>query len=404
MKLSIRMKIFLPVMLILIVFPLAFWLVFRYSLDGHMNYNTRRNLERLAEDMNTLIGRFEEEYGDDTALQGSGDPAENTLLLELRQRIQTETGVNWLVLGEHYRVLHPQNYDDEPTMAFLYSEFLSQLSAAGETAWTEGKIFETSINGSQYVLFFRTLEPVAGQNVRCLILYSPLYDASAILDDVSGLVLLIIAVMASVSILLFWFVAGSISGPVRRLCEAARGIGEKKFQKVETKATVKELCELEDEINQMQDKLLKADEAERVFFQNASHELRTPLMSISGYAQGIQRGVFDDVSQAAGVILDESRRLTEVVDGILTLTRMDQLRYQVVPVELKLNEFVEDQLERHTRERSGWNFLPKNRIWLQRTRCSWRGRTPMSCPTVSATRKRRSGRRSQRRGTGLCLP
>ena len=157
MKLSIRMKIFLPVMLILIVFPLAFWLVFRYSLDGHMNYNTRRNLERLAQDMNTLIGRFEEEYGDDTALQGSGEPAENTLLLELRQRIQTETGVNWLVLGEHYRVLHPQNYDDEPTMAFLYSEFLSQLSAAGETAWTEWKILETSINGSQYVLFFRTL-------------------------------------------------------------------------------------------------------------------------------------------------------------------------------------------------------------------------------------------------------
>ena len=232
MKLSIRMKIFLPVMLILIVFPLAFWLVFRYSLDGHMNYNTRRNLERLAEDMNTLIGRFEEEYGDDTALQGSGEPAENTLLLELRQRIQTETGVNWLVLGEHYRVLHPQNYDDEPTMAFLYSEFLSQLSAAGETAWTEGKIFETSINGSQYVLFFRTLEPVAGQNVRCLILYSPLYDASAILDDVSGLVLLIIAVMASVSILLFWFVAGSISGPVRRLCEAARGIGRDRRKEV----------------------------------------------------------------------------------------------------------------------------------------------------------------------------
>ena len=96
----------------------------------------------------------------------------------------------------------------------------------------------------------------------------------------------------------------------------------------------------------MQEKLSKADEAERAFFQNASHELRTPLMSISGYAQGIQRGVFEDVSQAAGVILDESRRLTEVVDGILTLTRMDQLRYQVVPVEVELNAFVEDQLER----------------------------------------------------------
>lgn len=83
-----------------------------------------------------------------------------------------------------------------------------------------------------------------------------------------------------------------------------------------------------------------------MFFQNASHELRTPLMSISGYAQGIQRGVFEDVSQAAGVILDESSRLTEVVDGILTLTRMDQMRYQVVPVELGIREYIEDQIER----------------------------------------------------------
>ena len=46
--------------------------------------------------------------------------------------------------------------------------------------------------------------------------------------------------------------------------------------------TVKELCELEGEINHMQEKLAQADQAERTFFQNASHELRTPLMSISG--------------------------------------------------------------------------------------------------------------------------
>ncbi len=69
-------------------------------------------------------------------------------------------------------------------------------------------------------------------------------------------------------------------------------------------------------------------------------------MSISGYAQGIQCGVFEDVSQAAGVILDESSRLTEVVDRILTLTRMDQMRYQVVPVELGIREYIEDQIER----------------------------------------------------------
>ena len=30
----------------------------------------------------------------------------------------------------------------------------------------------------------------------------------------------------------------------------------------------------------------------------------------------------------------------------MTLTRMDQLRYQVVPVELEINSFVEERLER----------------------------------------------------------
>lgn len=227
----------------------------------------------------------------------------------------------------------------------MYSEFLTRMTG-NDSAFESGEITEETIGDTKYMLYFLDV----GQNRPChvqnVLLYCPIHDTSVILNEVSRLVLMIMGAMAGVSIVLFWFVAGSISTPVSRLCEAARGIGEKKFKKVETGTNVKELYELENEINQMQDNLLKADEAERVFFQNASHELRTPLMSISGYAQGIQRGVFEDVSQAAGVILDESSRLTEVVDGILTLTRMDQMRYQVVPVELGIREYIEDQIER----------------------------------------------------------
>ena len=46
MKLSIRMKIFLPVMFLLIAFPVAAWFVFSYALDGHMNYNAKREIGR----------------------------------------------------------------------------------------------------------------------------------------------------------------------------------------------------------------------------------------------------------------------------------------------------------------------------------------------------------------------
>lgn len=341
MKLSIRMKIFLPVMIIIIAFPLAVWGVLWRSLEGHMTYNARRDLEEMVKVTGEILEESDSEYIED-------EEEENSLLGKLSDAVQTGAGeTRMIVLSGRYRVIFPKNYDNQPEMAQVYSMFLTMATENGNV-WEQDKVLEETIGDNSYLLYYKYLpksENEDGPAVRHIILYCPVHDTTWILDQVLRLVLLTMGVIAAVTIILFWFVAGSISGPVRRLCEAARGIGEKKFKKVETGATVKELCELEDEINHMQEKLHQADQAERTFFQNASHELRTPLMSISGYAQGIQCGVFEDVSQAAGVILDESTRLTEVVDGILTLTRMDQLRYQVVPVELGINSFVTERLE-----------------------------------------------------------
>lgn len=327
MKLSIRMKIFLPVMVLLIAFPMTVWIMVRYALDVHMNYNARRSLDWAIERSERIL---EEDTG---------------FLQEFGAEIPPgSTDLRMMAVNDGYQVLYPMDFVRQPEMIELYTMLITETTGE-EDLWISGETAEEMIGEEKYLLYFQCLDEDNSDGIRYLLLYCPIYDASGIMEQVSGFVFLTVLLMAAVFIVLFWFVAGSISGPVIRLCEAARGIGEKKFRKVETGATVKELCQLENEINQMQEKLSQADQAERTFFQNASHELRTPLMSISGYAQGIQCGIFDDVPQAAGVILDESTRLTEVVDGILTLTRMDQMRYQVVPVELGLNAFLEERIE-----------------------------------------------------------
>lgn len=326
MKLSIRMKIFLPVMVILILFPLAVWGTFSYMLESNMKYNARR-------DIGWAIDRVE-------TIRAQSDSFLEEIIEELDAK-NVETKL--MVLGDGYRLLYPIDFEKQTEMSEVYPMFLTQMTG-NEEMWEQEKILEEIIGDERYLLYYVDLGLEDGMT-RYLFLYHPLHDNNGLLGQISGFLLVISAAMAGIAIFLFWFVAGSISGPLIRLCEAARGIGEKKFRTVETGATVKEICQLETEINQMQEKLAQADQAERIFFQNASHELRTPLMSISGYAQGIQCGVFEDVSQAAGIILDESTRLTEVVDGILTLTRMDQLRYQMVPVELVLESFLEERLE-----------------------------------------------------------
>ena len=87
----------------------------------------------------------------------------------------------------------------------------------------------------------------------------------------------------------------------------------------------------------------KEAERQQTFFQNASHELKTPLMAIQGYAEGIQAGVMDTAS-AAEVILAESDRMTELVDELLDISKIDMGRQPLAFSEIDIRELLYDSL------------------------------------------------------------
>ena len=87
----------------------------------------------------------------------------------------------------------------------------------------------------------------------------------------------------------------------------------------------------------------KEAERQQTFFQNASHELKTPLMAIQGYAEGIQAGVMDTAS-AAEVILAESDRMTELVDELLDISKIDMGRQPLALSEMDVRELLYDSI------------------------------------------------------------
>ena len=87
----------------------------------------------------------------------------------------------------------------------------------------------------------------------------------------------------------------------------------------------------------------KEAERQQTFFQNASHELKTPLMAIQGYAEGIQAGVMDTAS-AAEVILAESDRMTELVDELLDISKIDMGRQRLALSEMDVRELLYDSI------------------------------------------------------------
>ena len=82
----------------------------------------------------------------------------------------------------------------------------------------------------------------------------------------------------------------------------------------------------------------KNEEMRREFVANVSHELRTPLTNIRSYAETLAESA-EDIPPAMekkflGVILNESDRMTHIVQDLLTLSRLDSGRD-----DLKLGRF-----------------------------------------------------------------
>lgn len=66
----------------------------------------------------------------------------------------------------------------------------------------------------------------------------------------------------------------------------------------------------------------QSDRRSKQFFANASHELKTPLMSIQGYAEGLEKNIVNK-DQATAVILNESEKMSSLVESILNLSKVD---------------------------------------------------------------------------------
>jgi len=85
-------------------------------------------------------------------------------------------------------------------------------------------------------------------------------------------------------------------------------------------------------LDRLEDAFRKREESEdrlRRFLADASHELRTPLASIRGYAELFRMGAARepaDVERAMGRIEGEAARMGVLVEDLLALARLDELR------------------------------------------------------------------------------
>lgn len=138
-------------------------------------------------------------------------------------------------------------------------------------------------------------------------------------------------------------IARNISKPIKELSDSMAVVGDGNFAPLEISESSAEIQNLTMSINEMLARLQAYHDVHTRSIQNLSHDLKTPLMSISGFAEGIKYGVFDNTDEATDVIIKESKRLTEVVEKMLILSDLDTLHMQINMISIELNSFLDEE-------------------------------------------------------------
>lgn len=127
--------------------------------------------------------------------------------------------------------------------------------------------------------------------------------------------------------LFHYFTVNKIVGPIRHLSKAAEEIKEGKIPSKVKISTTGELKELIENFNSMSKTLYSVQEQREEMLRDIAHELRTPLTNINGYLEALQNRVIDGDSELFGSMLEESQRMTRIVELLTDLNSWNSGNY-----------------------------------------------------------------------------
>lgn len=255
----------------------------------------------------------------------------------------TVLNADYILLDEDKNVINPFPEDYFQTSDALLKAVTNEIGLS-KTLTTETYL-DFHLDTTPYIAI---IKPVSDKNtfgLGWIVIYSSLEQVNE-LQVVINLILFAILIFSALIIALFSSLAAKkISQPFSSLNQHIRLLAERNFGKKLHIPVDDELQEFVNTINLMSEKLLSYDQAQKTFLQNASHEFRTPLMSIQSYAEGIVYDVVDP-KEASAIIIDETKRMTQLVEDLLYLSRLEAIEEHDHFETIDYHGFVQECLER----------------------------------------------------------
>ena len=340
---SIQTRLFSAVFLVIFMMTFGVGITFFLSSRWYVQYTARKETEHLIR----MVQSESDRLSTDPAYTSS-DSKENTresskaLLRSVRRQLRDQpyNGI-FLIFNSKQKLVFPQSSNDQniyPISAL--EEQCRQMIQSGELI--SGKPSRILLSEDFWYISMYVFPSSTPVRAKYFVSVVQIPDSSVFWNYTWKLYLAILLASVFLSSFLVWGIARTISVPIQHLCLQIQRINGETDAQIQDSYSLNELEALKRSYNQMEEMIRRSEEEKRQFFQNASHDLKTPLASITGYSQGIVSNVIKDHQKAASIILSESLRMTDLVESILSLSKMDSHTFDLHPTDLEVMEFLDE--------------------------------------------------------------
>lgn len=178
-----------------------------------------------------------------------------------------------------------------------------------------------------------------------ILMHTDLSSVNASIRQVYLDILLTGLVAVAAAVLVVYYLTTRITKPITDMNTTVKRYSKGDFDLRLKAYGEDEVAQLARSFNTMAGELSDLERLRRSFVANVSHELRSPLTSISGFLEAMQDGTIPKERHAEylALVVTETHRMTEMVNDLLSLARMESGQ-----VPLKLQQFDLNELALRT--------------------------------------------------------
>ncbi len=257
-----------------------------------------------------------------------------------------------------HATMRPSIYSTMDIRYLLLSEvrrsgtvYFREISPAGvNTEKTDG----TAPTGMLYIEYYET-----GGRGYYIVLNTKITPDAATVNTLKAELYTICAVFVLLAVVMAVILSNRISTPIEKIEASAKRLATGDYTVRFEGGGYAEIAQLRDTLNYASEELSKLEGFRRELLANISHDLRTPLTMIGGYAEVMRDLPGENTPENVQVIIDETNRLTALVNDLLDLSKLQSGAATYEPSEVKLTECINGIIARYRKltENDGYRIV-----------------------------------------------